>query len=144
MKISTTTVSHLVAFLSGLIFSIGLSVSQMVNPDKVLSFLDIFGHWDPSLLLVMGSALVIYWLGYILLKPNFSAPVADTQYHLPASTLVDKPLLFGALLFGLGWGLTGLCPGPMVANIAGGEIKIIGFLAVMLVSMKVFDAWSSQ
>lgn len=131
--------NHLFAFLSGLIFSIGLSVSQMVNPDKVLNFLDIFGQWDASLLLVMGSALVVYWIGYFLIKPKLASPIAEEHYHLPTHSVIDKPLVFGALLFGLGWGLTGLCPGPAVANIAGGEPKILVFLVVMLLSMKVYD-----
>lgn len=134
-----TKVSNLMAFLSGLTFSIGLLLSQMVNPLKVQNFLDFFGSWDPSLLLVMVAALTVYWAGYFMVKPRLSKPWCEPGFNLPVQQQPDKSLLWGAVLFGAGWGITGLCPGPALANIPGGEPRLLVFVTVMVVSMKVFD-----
>lgn len=143
---TNTHVTNWLAFISGGIFSIGLMVSQMVNPDKVLNFLRISDMtlWDPSLMLVMAAALCVYWLGYFILKPAFAlqqAPKFAQHYDLPAqadwrSSILDKKLIGGAILFGLGWGLTGLCPGPTLANLAGGELPILFFLTAMVAGMR--------
>ena len=106
----------LAALVSGFIFGIGLMVSQMTNPDKVLNFLDVTGQWDPSLLLVLGGAVVTTTLFYrriFLIK----TPLLETRFYLPETTVIDRALILGALLFGIGWGLIGYCPGPAIASL---------------------------
>ncbi|KDM93450.1 YeeE/YedE family protein [Photobacterium galatheae] len=125
-----------IALIAGLLFGAGLTVSQMVNPDKVLNFLDITGQWDPSLILVMGGALVVFGLGYQFLVKTRSTPVFGGEFFIPVNKVIDKPLVLGAVLFGLGWGLVGICPGPAVANLLSGNIKIFGFVVAMLAGMQ--------
>lgn len=98
-------------FLSGLVFGLGLVISGMANPAKVLNFLDLAGNWDPSLALVMGGATVTAFLGYRLVWRQ-PAPVLGTTFDVPTSTRIDRPLIAGAALFGIGWGIGGFCPGP--------------------------------
>jgi len=125
------------ALIAGLLFGFGLSISQMVNPQKVLNFLDISGNFDPSLGLVMVGALLVFGSGYhLLIKPK-SQPLLAAEYCLPSAKAIDKPLVVGAIIFGLGWGLVGICPGPALANVLSGEIKILGFIAAMLIGMKI-------
>lgn len=127
----------IIALISGILFGLGLTISQMVNPNKVLNFLDISGHWDPSLALVMLAAVSVFGLGYkILIKPE-SKPILAQSFSLPSKTDIDKPLVIGAIIFGLGWGLAGICPGPAISNISAGEPKILGFIIMMLVGMKI-------
>ncbi len=102
------------AGLSGLVFGIGLAVSQMVDPNKVQGFLDIAGNWDPSLALVMTGALLVTVIGFNLILRR-SAPVAAYEFHVPTRRNLDRSLLLGAALFGIGWGMTGFCPGPAIA-----------------------------
>lgn len=122
----------LVALVAGLLFGLGLSVSQMVNPAKILNFLDIAGHWDPSLALVMGGALLITIPAFrlILRRP---APLLDGRFHLPTRQDIDIRLVTGAALFGIGWGLGGLCPGPAVVATLSGFGGVFAFIAAMLV-----------
>lgn len=103
------------ALISGITFGVGLSVSQMVNPAKVQNFLDITGNWDPSLAFVMIGALTVAVIAFrwIMKRP---APVFDTEFNVTTHKDVDRPLLIGAALFGIGWGMTGFCPGPAVAG----------------------------
>ncbi len=109
---------NLVAALSGILFGVGLGISQMVNPTKVLNFLDLFGTWDPSLLFVMGVAVVVYFLAWRIALAR-KVPLFDTQFHLPArGELWDGRLFGGAAVFGIGWGLVGFCPGPAIASLA--------------------------
>ena len=107
----------LVGLVSGLIFGLGLSVSGMLNPVKVSAFLDIAGAWDPSLALVMGGGLAVNLLAMWLLKKRTKPYFAD-EFSLPQSVAIDRPLLIGAALFGIGWALGGLCPGPAIAGLA--------------------------
>ncbi|QUJ66161.1 YeeE/YedE family protein [Photobacterium sp. GJ3] len=125
-----------IALIAGLLFGAGLTVSQMVDPNKVLNFLDITGQWDPSLILVMGGALIVFGLGYQFLVKGRDKPVFGSTFYVPTNQLIDKPLILGALLFGLGWGLVGICPGPAVANLLSGNIKVIGFVVAMLAGMQ--------
>jgi len=97
--------------LSGLVFGLGLVISGMSNPAKVLNFLDLAGTWDPSLAFVMGGASVTAFIGYRLVWRR-PAPALDARFDLPATTRIDRPLIAGAVLFGIGWGLGGFCPGP--------------------------------
>ncbi len=120
----------LIALLSGLIFGLGLSWSQMVNPDKVISFLDIAGNWDPSLAFVMAGALAIATPAFIWIKKR-QKPVLESAFHISHKTHIDKPLILGAIIFGIGWGMTGYCPGPAVAGIGMGNLEAL----VMVVSI---------
>lgn len=110
----------MLALLSGVVFGLGLSLSQMINPDKVLGFLDISGSWDPSLALVMVGALTIAMPGFQWIRRQ-PKPLLDNEFHITAKTQLDKPLLIGAALFGIGWGMTGYCPGPAFASLALGN-----------------------
>jgi uncharacterized protein len=128
------------------VFGWGLLISGMVIPAKVLDFLDIFaiasGGWDPSLAVVMAAALAVSGLGYALLRP--SAPLLDTQLHLPTQTAIDRPLFVGSALFGAGWGLVGLCPGPAIENLATLSTPVIVFVVAMAVGMIVHDLWQAR
>lgn len=117
-------------------FGAGLIVSQMIDPNKVLGFLDVTGDWDPSLALVMAAALLVYGSGYWLVIKKLDGPVVESDFNHPQKKLVDKKLLLGASLFGLGWGLTGICPGPALTNVTTGSIELFGFLFTMLVGMQ--------
>jgi uncharacterized protein len=117
----------LAAFLCGLIFGVGLTISGMTNPAKVLNFLDVFGHWDPSLLLVMAGAVVVTFIGFRLVWRR-SAPLFADAFQVPTRTDFDSRLITGAALFGVGWGLAGFCPGPALT-----ALVIAGQPAVYLV-----------
>lgn len=107
---------NLAALVSGVIFGLGLSLAQMTNPDKVLNFLDMTGAWDPSLLLVLGGAVVLSTIAFhfVFKRP---APLWDSMFHLPLLKTIDRPLIMGSALFGVGWGLSGYCPGPAIASL---------------------------
>ena len=124
----------LATLLSGLLFGTGLTISGMVNPMKVLNFLDISGPWDATLIFVMGAGLAVTLLGYqIIFKRN--APLFATSFRLPTSQDIDAKLLGGAALFGLGWGLTGFCPGPAIASVVFGKTESITFVIAMAAGM---------
>ncbi|WP_262030155.1 DUF6691 family protein [Microvirga sp. Mcv34] len=125
------------AFVSGLLFGLGLIASQMVNPAKVLGFLDIFGIWDPSLALVMGGAVVVSGLGYLVAKRR-GVPVLAPRLEIPTRRDLDPRLIGGAALFGIGWGLVGLCPGPALVGLTFGPWQVFVFVAAMIVGMAVF------
>ena len=122
------------ALLAGIIFGAGLTLSDMVNPARVLNFLDFAGSWDPTLMFVMAGGLAVTTLGYRLIFRR-STPVADPQFHLPTARQIDLPLVGGAALFGIGWGLAGICPGPAFADLVTLEPKVLLFVAAMLVGM---------
>lgn len=121
----------LVAAAAGLLFGLGLSVSQMVNPAKVINFLDVAGHWDPTLALVLGGALLVTVPAFRLILRR-SAPLLDGRFHLPTRQDIDLRLIGGASLFGIGWGLAGLCPGPAVVASLSGFAGVLVFVATML------------
>ncbi len=124
----------LVALVAGALFGGGLVVSQMTNPEKVLNFFDIFGNWDPSLMVVFVGALGTSLVGstVILRRP---APILDAKFFVPTRRDIDPRLVIGAIVFGIGWGLSGLCPGPGVAALVTGMPLVIGFVAAMMVGM---------
>lgn len=122
----------LFGFLSGLVFGIGLVISGMSDPAKVLNFLDVFGTWDPSLAFVMGGATLVTFIGYKLAWRR-ERPVLMTNFDLPANTAIDKPLLVGAALFGIGWGIGGFCPGPAWTALPLMAPGTIAFLPAMLI-----------
>lgn len=127
----------LAAIVSGLLFGAGLVVSDMINPARVLAFLDVTGAWDPSLAFVMGGALVPSALAYRM-RRCLRTPVFDDRFHVPAQTRPDGALIGGAVLFGLGWGLVGLCPGPAIAALTTGRWEAGLFVAAMLAGMAAY------
>ena len=128
---------HITALASGILFGLGLAISQMVNPAKVLGFLDVAGAWDPTLIVVMAGGLLVTMPLFprILRQP---APRFDRAFVVSAGAEIDIQLVAGAALFGVGWGLVGLCPGPAVAALAFGRIEPLIFLAAMLAGMGLF------
>ncbi|WNO61963.1 DUF6691 family protein [Rheinheimera sp. MMS21-TC3] len=121
----------LIAFIAGLVMSIGMSYSQMIEPSKVLAFLTLNKNWDPSLLLVMVSALLTYSIGYWLFVAK-KKPIMADKFYLPQKRAIDKPLVIGAILFGAGWGLVGYCPGPALVAISSGSSGTLTFVAAMI------------
>jgi uncharacterized membrane protein YedE/YeeE len=127
---------YFVALISGILFAIGLSISGMVNPEKVIGFLDISGEWDPSLAFVMGGALLIFIPSYLFLIQSMQKPVCTHSFDLSTKEYVDNNLLVGATLFGIGWGLLGICPGPAITSIAVGNQDMLWFVMAMLLGIK--------
>jgi len=131
------------SLVCGLVFGAGLLISGMVQPTKVLGFLDIFGAWDPSLAVVMAAALAVSTPGFMLAKGR-SRPLLATKSFWPTKRDIDRPLVVGAALFGLGWGLVGLCPGPALENLATLSPGIIVFVAAMAGGMALHDFWQNS
>ena len=127
----------------GLIFGAGLLISGMVQPTKVLGFLDIFGAWDPSLAVVMVAALAVAVPGFMLAGRR-SQPWLARQYFWPGKSAIDLPLVAGAALFGIGWGLVGLCPGPALESLATLSPGVIVFVAAMAAGMVLHDTWQQS
>lgn len=132
---------NITAFLCGLIFGCGLTISNMINPNKVQNFLDITGNWDPSLAFVMLSAVVVTWIGYKILK-NKSHPVCADKFFLPTKKVIDAPLIAGSAIFGIGWGLAGYCPGPAITALGLGILDAVYFLIGMICSLIMFSLFS--
>lgn len=128
------------ALIAGLIFGLGLTISEMVNPAKVLAFLDLFGNWDPSLAFVMGGALIVTAIGYRLVWKR-ERPVFASSFQVPGNRSVDTRLAIGAVLFGIGWGLVGLCPGPAIAALTFGGKPLLVFLGAMGAGMVLFEVF---
>lgn len=124
----------LTAFLIGLVFGSGIIVSGMGNPAKVLNFFDVAGNWDPSLLLVMASALLVTGLGYRLVLRR-DRPVLENRFHLPTGRKLDLPLVLGSAGFGVGWGISGFCPGGAIPALGLGEVTAWAFVGAMLVGI---------
>ena len=133
-----------VSLLCGILFGAGLTISQMVSPNKVLMFLDLFGDWDPSLAFVMIGGISIFSLGFFFIINKRTKPVLAAQFSLPVNTTVDNKLIIGAIIFGLGWGMTGICPGPAIANVSGGNAKIYGFIIMMIIGMQSVRLFTSK
>lgn len=126
--------SFIVNLALGLLFGLGLVVSGMSDPAKVLNFLDLAGTWDPSLAFVMGGAVVTVFVGYRLVFTR-AKPLAAASFQLPAKTEIDRPLLLGAAIFGIGWGLGGFCPGPALTATMLGAAGTYAFLPMMFAGM---------
>ncbi len=133
----------LACFGCGLVFGAGLLISGMTQPEKVLGFLDIFGAWDATLAFVMAGALVVTSIGFALVRRR-GAPVLTTQNLWPTRSDIDAPLVGGAVLFGIGWGLVGLCPGPALVNLAGLSLPVVVFVVAMAIGMLAQDAWRQR
>jgi hypothetical protein len=128
----------LAALVSGLIFGFGLSLSGMLDPARIRGFLDVAGTWDPSLAFVLAGAVFIATIGYRLAL-WLRRPLLDDRLHLPTKTRIDRPLILGSAIFGIGWGMGGLCPGPAVANLSLGLVPTILFVVAMLIGMEIHD-----
>jgi len=131
----------LAALACGLLFGLGLAISGMMNPAKVIGFLDVAGDWDPTLAFVMGGALLVAMPAYRMILAR-RHPVLAGSFSLPEKARLDAPLSLGSALFGVGWGLVGFCPGPAVAAVVTGLPAVLGFVAAMLVGMAL-HAWIS-
>lgn len=118
-------------YLTGVIFGVGICVSGMANPAKVLNFFDVFGTWDPSLILVMGGALVTTYIGYKLVF-GLSAPFFEPSFRLPSSGRIDAKLVCGSALFGIGWGIAGFCPGGALPALGTGRWEVFAFVAALI------------
>jgi uncharacterized membrane protein YedE/YeeE len=127
-------VRNAVALAAGVIFGVGLVLSGMTQPAKVLGFLDWFGAWDPTLLFVMGGAVVVYGVAYRLIMKR-ARPLLAEVFAVPAPGAIDRKLIFGAALFGVGWGLGGYCPGPSVVALASGALDVIVLVAATAAGM---------
>ena len=131
------------SLLAGILFGAGLMISDMVNPARVLNFLDVAGNWDPTLLCVMAGGVAVAAVGYRLIFRRGTSLVGST-FNLPVRQQIDLPLVGGAALFGVGWGLAGICPGPALADLPTLEPKILLFVAAMLVGMILAKAWRDR
>ncbi|MGZ5095392.1 MAG: YeeE/YedE family protein [Burkholderiales bacterium] len=127
-----------VAFVVGLLFGVGLIVSGMIDPSKVLGFLDLTGEWDPSLAFVMGGAVLVATIAFGLAAKRSRTLLGDVM-RLPTATAIDRRLVFGGALFGVGWGLAGYCPGPALASLALGGAKPLVFVLSLLADMAIFE-----
>lgn len=119
------------SYLIGLIFGVGISISGMANPAKVLNFFDIAGAWDPSLAFVMGGALIVAFLGYRFVLKR-STPFLGDTFHLPTRRDLDVPLIGGSAVFGIGWGIAGFCPGGALPALGTGKLDVFLFVAALL------------
>ncbi|QQE63861.1 YeeE/YedE family protein [Leptolyngbya sp. BL0902] len=122
---------HLVTLVSGLLFGLGLGYAQMIDPEKVIGFLDLLGSWDPTLAFVMGGAVAVTLVTFrfILKRPH---PIFGSKFYVPTRQDIDKPLILGAALFGIGWGIGGYCPGPAITALVLGSLNPVLFLGAMV------------
>jgi len=127
---------NITALLSGALFALGLGISGMMNPAKVQGFLDLAGVWDPSLAFVMGGALSIGFFAFKYI-PQMKSPKCETSFCLPTKKEIDGKLIGGSILFGMGWALSGLCPGPALANLLSFNHGLLIFITSMLGGMKI-------
>lgn len=130
---------HVITYLIGLIFGIGISISGMASPAKVLNFFDVFGTWDPSLALVMGGALIVAAIGYriVFRRP---APVFEPVFNVPNNRVIDKKLIGGSVVFGIGWGIAGFCPGGALPALGTGRYEVIVFFAALVAGILIARA----
>jgi uncharacterized membrane protein YedE/YeeE len=126
---------RLVALISGLLFGLGMAISGMADPAKVIGFLDVAGHWDPSLMFVMGGALLVFMPAYFLLIKSKAKPLNAEEFCLSTSKKIDAKLLSGAAIFGLGWGIAGVCPGPAVSSLGLGNGDVVIFIFAMMLGL---------
>jgi len=130
--------ARLAEWLVGVLFGMGLLLSGMTDPGKVLGFLDLAGSWDPSLMLVMIGAVVISAMAFMIARRRTQSVLGDVM-RFPVAQQIDAPLVVGSVLFGVGWGLAGFCPGPALVSMAAGQPKALLFVSAMLVGMALFE-----
>ena len=133
----------LFALISGLIFGIGLLLSGMTNPAKVVNFLDITGSWDPSLIFVMGAAVAVTLPGFYLVNHS-PRPLFHPRYYMPTSRDIDARLVTGSALFGVGWGLGGFCPGPALTALPTGVTDVLVFVAALCAGLIAANLWTDR
>ena len=132
-------ISHLLIIIaSGILFGLGLSVSEMVNPVRVLGFLNVLGPWDPTLIFVMAGALTVAIPGFQYAR-ILNKPFVAISFSLPTKQDLDKKLILGAVLFGIGWGLAGICPGPSLVALNSLDTRVVGFVIAMLAGIFIHD-----
>lgn len=141
---SLFTADNITTYLTGLIFSLGLCLSGMMEPSKVVGFLDIAGNWDPSLGMVMFGAISVYFTGQRLILKTRTKPVYAVKYGLPTRVDIDGRLVTGAILFGIGWGLAGFCPGPALASMVTFDPNIYIFIISMTLGMYVYGTLDTR
>ena len=124
------------ALIIGSVFGIGLAIAGMLNPSKVVGFLDVFGDWDPSLAFVMGGGVLVNAIGHRFVMKR-KAPIQSAKFSMPTSTNIDKPLVIGSVIFGVGWGLAGLCPGPVVASLLLSGQAMLPFFGLLITGLLV-------
>lgn len=129
--------NSIAALAVGFIFAIGLGLSGMTQPQKVIGFLDLFGNWDPSLIFVMAGAILVHFVTYKLIRKK-SSPLLSSQWHVPTKKEITPALVIGSFIFGVGWALGGFCPGPAVTSLASFESGPFIFVISMLVGMFIF------
>lgn len=129
----------LASVFAGLLFGLGLIVSGMANPEKVLGFLDITGRWDPSLAFVMGGAILVGLVAFALARKR-TLSFLGFNMKLPTNTRIEKRLVIGSMMFGIGWGIAGFCPGPGLVALGAGELKAVVFVGSMVAGMLLFEA----
>jgi uncharacterized protein len=132
-----------ISFIVGLIFSIGLGLGGMTQPKIVHGFLDVFGKWNPALLGVMAGAIGVHSIFYFFIRKK-SSPLLDTHFHVPTRKDIDKKLLTGAALFGIGWGWAGICPGPGIVAATSGNAEILIFIFSMILGMAIFKLFEKK
>jgi uncharacterized protein len=131
------------SLLAGLVFGLGLIVSGMANPAKVLGFLDLAGHWDPSLAFVMAGAIAVGAVAFAIAHRR-ARSFLGAEMRLPSARHIDRRLVLGSVTFGIGWGIAGFCPGPALVSLGMGEVKALVFVAAMLVGMVVFEIFENR
>jgi hypothetical protein len=127
------------AFAVGLLFGIGLIISGMTDPSKIIGFLDVAGAWDPSLAFVMGGAVLVGFIAFRFARRR-TASLLGGAMHLPTARQIDRPLILGSLAFGVGWGLAGYCPGPAIVAFGSGQDKAVVLLVAMIAGMALYEA----
>jgi uncharacterized membrane protein YedE/YeeE len=133
----------LVALLAGAVFGLGLSLSGMLDPARVRGFLDVAGNWDPSLAFVLGGAVAVAFSAMVL-RRRLRRPAFASEFQLPATAPIDQRLILGSAIFGVGWGMAGLCPGPALAALSLGLAPVVLFVAAMLAGMTVHDRLAAR
>ena len=135
--------SNIVSFICGVLFSIGLIISGMTQPQKVVGFLDVFGEWDLSLAFVMFGAVISFLVLQLWIQRKFSIPLLGGSFQLPPNKYLDRSLIIGAFLFGSGWGLGGYCPGPAITSLGSGSLNAMTFVFSMGIGMLLSDRFIS-
>ncbi|WP_417242568.1 DUF6691 family protein [Celeribacter sp.] len=126
---------NLLTYLTGLVFGVGISMSGMANPAKVINFFDVFGTWDPSLAFVMGGAVVVTFFGYRAVFKRFETPAFEPVFNVPTSRVIDARLIGGSAVFGIGWGIAGFCPGGALPAIGTLDPAVLIFFAALVVGI---------
>ncbi len=134
---------RVIEFVLGLTFGLGLLISGMTDPGKVQGFLDLAGAWDPSLAFVMGGGVIVGLLGFSLAKKR-TMSISGAPFQWPEMSQIDRPLMLGSLMFGVGWGLAGFCPGPALVAMAFGSDKALVFVLAMMVGVVMFDRFKKR